>query len=160
MLVLSELCSNNCTGYQLIKRLQELTEKKPSPGSVYSLLENMCGEGLIEFEQQGKKKLYSITSKGKNAVNTLLKQKQELINKHLELLESCATIGDQKEQKSIMKLAELLRNDNGAFTENFDVWIELRQTVTEIVINRPKKKKQMRSIIKNTIQDLKKLKRG
>ncbi|BEP17938.1 PadR family transcriptional regulator [Pyrofollis japonicus] len=55
-------------GYQLMKELEELLGKRPSPGTVYPLLRDLLREGLVEARVSGiggrLVKTYSLTSKG------------------------------------------------------------------------------------------------
>lgn len=67
ILVLKHLGHGAHSGYQLTKEIHEQTGWKPSYGSIYPLLEQMKREGLVTFKEEGKKKSYSLTAKGKTA---------------------------------------------------------------------------------------------
>lgn len=53
-------------GYQLIRSLNELSRGyySPSPGVLYPALAQLEARGLVEMEQQGKRKSYRITAAG------------------------------------------------------------------------------------------------
>jgi len=56
------------SGYEIIKKVNELTGKKPSTGSVYPLLKTMQNEGWIVGKKLPGKTLYQITDAGKKVL--------------------------------------------------------------------------------------------
>jgi DNA-binding PadR family transcriptional regulator len=56
------------SGYEIIKKVDELTGKKPSTGSVYPLLKTMQNEGWIVGKKLPSKTLYQITDAGKKVL--------------------------------------------------------------------------------------------
>jgi DNA-binding PadR family transcriptional regulator len=54
-------------GYELIQRLEARTEGRwrPSPGSVYPLLQMLADEGLVTTSDQGGKKVHALTDEGR-----------------------------------------------------------------------------------------------
>jgi DNA-binding PadR family transcriptional regulator len=58
------------SGYEIIKKVNELTGKKPSTGSVYPLLKTMQNEGWIVGKKLPSKTLYQITDAGKKVLKT------------------------------------------------------------------------------------------
>jgi DNA-binding PadR family transcriptional regulator len=52
------------SGYEIIKKVNELTGKKPSTGSVYPLLKSMQNEGWIVGKKLSRKTIYQITDSG------------------------------------------------------------------------------------------------
>jgi len=56
------------SGYEIIKRVNKLTGKKPSTGSVYPLLKLMQNEGWIIGAEAPRKTLYRITEEGKKVL--------------------------------------------------------------------------------------------
>jgi formylmethanofuran dehydrogenase subunit E len=56
------------SGYEIMKKVYELTGKKPSAGSVYPLLKSMRNEGWITGKKQGLKTVYQITDSGKKVL--------------------------------------------------------------------------------------------
>ena len=56
------------SGYEIIKKVNELTGKKPSTGSVYPLLKTMQTEGWIVGKKLPGKTLYQITDAGKKVL--------------------------------------------------------------------------------------------
>ncbi len=69
-IVLKMLSNEEMTGSMMIERLNNISMGfwKPSPGSIYPVLEWLQTEGLVTFkakEEKGSKKYYKITPKGK-----------------------------------------------------------------------------------------------
>ena len=56
------------SGYEIIKKVNELTGKKPSTGSVYPLLKSMQNEGWIVGKKLPSKTIYQITDSGKKVL--------------------------------------------------------------------------------------------
>ena len=56
------------SGYEIIKKVADLTGKKPSTGSVYPLLKTMQNEGWIIGKKLPGKTLYQITDAGKKVL--------------------------------------------------------------------------------------------
>ncbi len=65
MWMLKIISEKEASGYEIIKKVNELTGKKPSTGSVYPLLKSMQKEGWITGTKTTKKTLYQITAEGK-----------------------------------------------------------------------------------------------
>ena len=68
MWMLKIISEGEVNGYQIIKKVNELTGKKPSTGSVYPLLKSMQGKGWIVGRKVGGKTLYKISASGKKVV--------------------------------------------------------------------------------------------
>ena len=56
-------------GYQVIQAIEKSSGGawKPSPGSIYPTLQLLADEGLVTAEQDGERKVYSLTEAGKEA---------------------------------------------------------------------------------------------
>ena len=66
--MLKIISKGEVTGYQIIKKVNELTGKKPSTGSVYPLLKSMQSKGWIIGKRVNGKTLYKISDSGKKVV--------------------------------------------------------------------------------------------
>ncbi len=64
MSMLKIISENKTTGYQIIKKITELTGEKPSTGSIYPLLKSMQTKGWIKGTTQKGKTSYEITTSG------------------------------------------------------------------------------------------------
>jgi DNA-binding PadR family transcriptional regulator len=70
MSMLKIISENNATGYEIMKKVNNLTGEKPSTGSVYPLLKTMADKGWIFGRTVGSKTIYEITDSGKNIFQT------------------------------------------------------------------------------------------
>ena len=60
--VLNELKGNPRSGYELMHDFELITgSSKPSPGTMYPLLNELHGKGLITVSKKSNKKIYSIS---------------------------------------------------------------------------------------------------
>lgn len=81
-LVLQHLSKGPRAGYGLIKDIHEHTGWKPSYGSIYPLLDQLRKEGLVKrtpTKKGAKKKIYTITEKGKEQLKSLRQHAKEAI---------------------------------------------------------------------------------
>lgn len=67
--ILALLLEKPMHGYQIIQEIEERSggSWKPSAGSVYPTLQLLADEGLVESEEVGEKKTYSLTATGREA---------------------------------------------------------------------------------------------
>ncbi len=79
-----------------MKNLSECGEST-SPGYIYPLLKNLKEKEFISFKQVDRKKIYSITIKGKKLLEDLCKNKEEMFSKMI-------SIADDKEKKEFFKI--------------------------------------------------------
>jgi DNA-binding PadR family transcriptional regulator len=68
MWMLKIISEQEISGYEIIKKVAELTGKKPSTGSVYPLLRSMQNGGWIVGRKLGLKTVYQITDSGKKVL--------------------------------------------------------------------------------------------
>jgi len=67
--ILVSLADEPMHGYQIIRAIEARTRGawKPSPGSIYPTLQLLADEGLVTSEQDGERKVYSLTEAGREA---------------------------------------------------------------------------------------------
>ncbi len=85
LLILKELEKEEASGYELIRKFEKDLQK-PSPGSVYPILKELESRELIKAKKDGRRKLYSLTDKGKEFLREFETKEKEAILKKLELL--------------------------------------------------------------------------
>ena len=71
MLLLRLLYREDATGYTLMKRCQEITGIKPSPGSIYPILKAMEQNGIVTATETGSTVTYSLTPRGKEKLEQI-----------------------------------------------------------------------------------------
>lgn len=99
--VLSLLAKEKMYGKQIIDQIASMTggNWKPSPGSIYPILQKMVKLGIVAQYIEGSKgkstRVYEITDLGRDSLRDMreeirprLKNTIELLNKHLKELES------------------------------------------------------------------------
>jgi len=78
IIILKALAESRSSGYGLMKRLQEQVGCKPSPGSLYPLLDELASRGLVSSQARGKSKVYAITAKGKTELRAMEGKRAEI----------------------------------------------------------------------------------
>jgi DNA-binding PadR family transcriptional regulator len=150
MCMLKIISMGKVSGYQIMKRVETLTGRKPSTGSVYPLLRSMQDQGWIVGKTAGNKTLYEITDQGK-----------EIVQKHDALKEQIS----QKVRESIL-LAHSTFDDftlalskelHLAFIENLDLLSPLISEMSRLQANgiEPAKIKEVLSKANDELQKLK-----
>lgn len=92
MAILRILIEEDRKGLDIIRRLEKVTdgEWKPSPGSVYPVLQELEEAYLISGRTEGRSIVYSITDDGRLAMTILCKD----IRKHRAFLDWMIEIGE------------------------------------------------------------------
>ncbi len=85
MIILKELSKENLSGYDLIKKIEELKGKKPSTGYIYPLLKELYEQKYVSYKTIDRRKVYSITVKGKKFLKDLDFKKKNLMNTFFKL---------------------------------------------------------------------------
>jgi len=74
LIVLTELDEGrSMSGYDCIDLIRNKFHVSVSPGKIYSLLSSMERNGLIESKHIKRRRVYIITGKGKETIETILK---------------------------------------------------------------------------------------
>jgi len=79
--VLKILSEQDCSGYELMKEIEETIGKKPSPGSMYPLLKALQRHTLITSKTRDRSTIYHITQQGRSLLKELLSHRQEMLAK-------------------------------------------------------------------------------
>ena len=64
-MVLRLISKKPMSGEELRKEIEKRKGQKPSPGTIYPVLKTLNKYGWIQSKEQGKEKIYSLTSEGK-----------------------------------------------------------------------------------------------
>jgi DNA-binding PadR family transcriptional regulator len=117
MSMLKIIAENKATGYQIIKKVTELTGEKPSTGSIYPLLKSMQTKGQIKGTTQNGKTTYEITPSGQatlTAHGSLKEYYEQKLNGSISLVRDTFNEKETKTGKDNAKLAEpILRELEG-----------------------------------------------
>jgi DNA-binding PadR family transcriptional regulator len=128
MAMLRIISKNEATGYQIIKKVTELTGEKPSTGSIYPLLKSMQTKGWITGTTKNGKTIYEITPTGKEVLQAHTSMKNYYEQK---LSGSLSLINDTFENKN------LILTDNSSLANPImdEIQILLAHGVTPAKIN-------------------------
>lgn len=155
--VLTELKSSSKTGYELMQSLEKKIGKKPSPGSIYPLLNDLVSSGYVTSREEGRKKIYSLTCKGRYAVKKLLKEKQKTTLKHIESLRSIGKIIGEKEVEPLIRLTDMLSKQEKPALRFIAIMSELRDIIIDLASHEDYPEKEIKKIISSASKQLKKL---
>ena len=77
--ILMVLSDGPSHGYEIMHRISHHTMRmwRPSPGSLYPALEALESKGFIACQGDGRRKVYSLTSKGQNVMEQIRKKREE-----------------------------------------------------------------------------------
>ncbi len=106
LFVLKQLSKESMTGYDFIKKCEEIMGYRPSAGSIYPILHGMEKDGIIYGIREGRRKIYSLTPKGKKFVNEINEMREEFYEKLRAILSAMAESFDEMELKKFMIIRE------------------------------------------------------
>jgi DNA-binding PadR family transcriptional regulator len=73
-LILWILMHRPVNGQQIAKEIEKRKGNKPTPGTIYPALKELRKRGLITVEKKGRMTIYTITPKGRKAVESACDQ--------------------------------------------------------------------------------------
>lgn len=135
LIVLKELLEGDKTGYLLITGLERCFGRRPSAGSVYPLMEGLHKDGLVKSMVSGRKKIYSITTKGKKAVIAILKEKEDFLLGQLELVRSFTAGKSCEDLAAHMRLSDEIASKGDRILRNIDIWSDLRSSIVDLIVS-------------------------
>ena len=141
--MLKILSEDEVTGYDIIKKVSQLTGRKPSTGSVYPLLKSMENKGWIIGKKVGSKTVYEITDSGR-----------EVAKSHGDLKDYYS----EKIHESICLAHETFDDLHLAFFNNRTLLAPLTQEIS-ILLSEGVEFDEVNRIIQNAREELKKLKK-
>ena len=158
LVVLKILNDMAATGYDLINEIKTKTGFwKPSPGSMYPLMNDLLKKKLVTCKEDKNKKIYSITSKGKKVYKEIENKRERILNDLIEGIKFLEVLGeDKKELKHIIDFLKGFGKGDFPFKENYDNLIEFR-TVFFKVAQDKKNSKKINKILKEASKKLKRL---
>ncbi len=82
MIVLKMISEKPIHGYDIIQEIEAKSRGHwvPSPGSVYPVLDYLESKGYISMEESDRKKVYTITDKGRKALDDIDARRKELFD--------------------------------------------------------------------------------
>jgi DNA-binding PadR family transcriptional regulator len=157
LIILKALAERDSSGYDLMKRLQEKLGCKPSPGSLYPLLDELAAQDLVSSHEAGKSKVYAITAKGKAELKAMQQRKGEILQAMQSNLRMWGMLsGDDVSFQ--LGIFERLARDEAPFGElSKDMW-DLKQALGEAhkVID-PVRRKEIKKVLNDAARRLRRL---
>jgi formylmethanofuran dehydrogenase subunit E len=142
MSMLKIIAENKATGYEIIKKVTELTDEKPSTGSIYPLLKSMQTKGLITGTTENGKTTYEITPSG-----------QAVLTAH-------GSLKEYYEQKLNGSISLVRDTFNDKETQSTEDGLSLAKPVIreiEILLAHGVKPEKIKLVISNTVKQLQQL---
>ncbi len=154
-IVMKTLLSRKLSGYDLTKEIEKSTGTwKPSFGSIYPLLEKLLKEKLVDFELEGRKKVYFLTNEGKKHLAVIDKSKNFIVDRLITTWKAFGRISDKREVNFMMEVFNSLKKGQLPFKEFNPELNEFRATIFELY-STGKDRKKVKAILRGTIKKLK-----
>lgn len=154
LIVMKSLANRKFTGYELTKQIEKQTGTwKPSFGSVYPLLDTLLKEKLVDFEKQGRKKIYFLTREGEKNLIIIDKSKNILVDKLIGAFNAFSKITDRKEMSFMLEILNSLKKGKLPFKELNPELNEFRATLFELYTS-GKNRKKIKAALRGTIKKL------
>jgi formylmethanofuran dehydrogenase subunit E len=151
------------TGYTLMNKIEKMIGNRPSPGSIYPMLDSMHTEKLLNMKIEGKKKIYSLSKNGEKKLQFFNKKKDKILEKLYEGLKIFQSICKNKEKKFYQELVDLMKS--GKYPLN-EAMIKFNPEITEfkkslfpfLNIKDKKKINKVKKILRETTKKIKSIK--
>ena len=160
LIVLKILNNKDFTGYGLIKEIEDKTGFwRPSPGSMYPLMDDLLKKGLVICKKEKNQKIYSITKEGKAIYKKIFSKKDKMIQDLFEGIKFLEALGEDKEElKHIIDFLRGFEKGDFPFKENYESLTELRTTFFKVAKDK-KNSREVNKILKEASKKLSKLRR-
>lgn len=155
LIILKRLLERNQTGSDLMDALKESWGKRPSPGTIYPLLQDLTLKGYIDFKENGRKKEYSITKAGKKRIDTLIAEKESVLAQNIQLVKSVGDLADNEEIKEAADFFDMVAKKPIEALDLLPILHEYKKQV--IRLSKEGKKTKLKEILKKHISELKRV---
>lgn len=143
------------TGSELADEIESITGSKPSYGSVYPLLQDLEKKNLVEIEEEGKEKKYSLLEEGERFVEEFEEEKREHTENFLSMLRTFKTIFADEDVELLIENIERKRDQEGPrFPEISRIHHLLLTGSVE------GKEEEIRAVLEDALEDLKEVLEG
>ena len=156
IVVLKALADEHKSGYSLMKYVVDKMGTKPSPGSIYPLLEKLKKESLIDVKIVDKSKEYRLTQKGKQKLNEIEQKRTECLCNLIEGMKMLSAITGE-DMVFPVAMVESIKRGEIPFKEINPEWDSVRSIIFEMMQQNKlnKNSKQIRNILSKTMKELK-----
>ncbi len=158
MIILKALESTPCSGYDLMDRIAKQLGKKPSPGSMYPLLESLHKQGRIRKKVEGRKNVFSLTQQGRSEVKKLSKMKEELFRNMEKNVRMWGMLCGE-DVSAQMQALHKMRTDEYPFGEIKDSSNDLKKAILSLYLKKQisRNARKINEILERATAELRKL---
>ena len=152
--VLNQVKENGKSGYELMRDFELSTgSSKPSPGTIYPLLNDLLEKELLKVSKSSNKKIYLISKKGETFLARMMQEQKKAIERRIKL---CGIIYNQSEIKQMKKSFDMMSRKKGVLANDIDVLNLLRGAVMEFASSKKysRRRKEFRRIIKKSSEKI------
>jgi formylmethanofuran dehydrogenase subunit E len=125
IVVLKALGDGAKSGYSLMKFVEEKVGSKPSPGSMYPLLEALSKEGLVDVKGVGRTKEYKLTVEGRHKLENIEEKRNECLQSMVDGMKMMSALTGE-DMHFPMAMVESIRKGEMPFKEVNPEWDNLR----------------------------------
>ena len=156
IVVLKALAKDSKSGYSLMKFVEERIGSKPSPGSMYPLLDNLKKEGLVNVKGVGRSKEYSLTVDGKHKLEAVEEKRNECLNNFLQGMKMLSAMTGE-DMSFPMAMVESMKKGVFPFREINPEWDNVRNELFMLMRQGKLKEKsaKVRKILSSAYKELK-----
>ncbi len=156
--VLQELSKGERSGYDLMRDIGAFTGTRPSPGTMYPLLNSLLQKGLVKVSERDNKKVYSISKRGEQALARLVDERKKILEQIVRLFKGIYTPAEIRRMRKSLAVMSGKKED---LAKDYDVWNELKHAVVDFAGSRQYTKNRMefRAILSQASRDIKRLER-
>ncbi|MGM5487521.1 MAG: PadR family transcriptional regulator [Nanobdellota archaeon] len=149
ILVLESLLKHTHTGYSLMSEIEKEYGTRPSSGSMYPLLSEIQKKGFVHVHEDGRRKVYAITNKGRTHIKKILTEHQNMLQTYVRMEQAVSELIGMDCPKPNRK----------EFIRNSDVLIPFFKNLYRLMDNPEFRthEKSLRKIIKETDKKIQEL---
>jgi len=100
------------SGTEIIQKLEKTTGWKPSPGTLYPLLDNLEQKKLLKSEKQGRQRKFQITKKGEQRFEEFQKEQEKYWGQIIQSLKNYKEMFEQEELDNFIEAIDQARKGN------------------------------------------------
>ena len=151
--VLQQLNRKPLAGYSIMQAIHQETGWKPSPGSLYPLLSDLVKENLATVKTSGRRRIYTLTRHGVQALEELRGQDRDIFNRLASQLRVCSP---QRADKDTLQMIERLSKGESPFGWLSGDLAELKKLALNAGLREPsaKNKREINSAMRTLLSAL------
>jgi formylmethanofuran dehydrogenase subunit E len=128
ILVLKALGDGPKSGYALMKYVEERMGAKPSPGSMYPLLDALKADGFVVEKGKGRANEYRLTPKGKAQTEVIEQKRTECLTGFIEGMKMLSALTGE-DMAFPMAMVDSMRRGEIPFKEINPEWDNVRNDI-------------------------------